>query len=191
MSLFSARTWWSVPGASTDAFDRGALCVANIDNADDNQGACWCCCSTAAVLVVFLGRSRCLCPVGPFRISLYPTTVMCLAPRSGNLAPRISTTTALHQTPLANRTVTACRSPPVLASASSSPPPLPPALANPSLSYPPPMPSVPPPQTHLPPPISVPSAKLIVGSFSGFLRIYQPSTRGFSPEVSPTCPWAA
>jgi Bardet-Biedl syndrome 9 protein len=32
MSLFSSREWWTTTLGSSEEFDQGCLCVANIDN---------------------------------------------------------------------------------------------------------------------------------------------------------------
>lgn len=38
MSLFKTREWWStVCGNGEEEFDRGGLCVANIDNSPDGS----------------------------------------------------------------------------------------------------------------------------------------------------------
>lgn len=40
MSLFSVREWWGARlGDAREEFDRGALCVANIDDEPSGQGA--------------------------------------------------------------------------------------------------------------------------------------------------------
>ena len=38
MSLFKAREWWSTTVGEDEEFDQGCLCVANIDNSDDELG---------------------------------------------------------------------------------------------------------------------------------------------------------
>ena len=38
MSLFKAREWWSTTVGEDEDFDQGCLCLANIDNSDDELG---------------------------------------------------------------------------------------------------------------------------------------------------------
>ena len=40
MSLFKAREWWHAICGSGEEFDGAAMCVANIDNDPQGQGAC-------------------------------------------------------------------------------------------------------------------------------------------------------
>lgn len=37
MSLFKAREWWSTVCGEREEFDRGCLCVGNIDNEPNNK----------------------------------------------------------------------------------------------------------------------------------------------------------
>jgi len=39
MSLFRAREWWQASCGHGEEFDRGSLCVANIDNDPSGKGA--------------------------------------------------------------------------------------------------------------------------------------------------------
>ena len=39
MSLFKAKEWWSTSCGSAEAFAPHSLCIANIDNSEDGQGA--------------------------------------------------------------------------------------------------------------------------------------------------------
>jgi len=38
MSLFKARDWWSTSVGEDEEFDQGCLCVANVDNNNDELG---------------------------------------------------------------------------------------------------------------------------------------------------------
>ena len=38
MSLFKAREWWSTTVGEEEDFDQGCLCVANIDNSENELG---------------------------------------------------------------------------------------------------------------------------------------------------------
>ena len=43
MSLFKAREWWSTAVGENEEFDRGCLCVGNLDNNKDKQGDLFSC----------------------------------------------------------------------------------------------------------------------------------------------------
>lgn len=38
MSLFKVRDWWNVKCGSEEEFDKGCLCVGNVDNEHGNEG---------------------------------------------------------------------------------------------------------------------------------------------------------
>lgn len=38
MSLFKAREWWETNAGEQELFDKGCLCVGNIDNDPDKSG---------------------------------------------------------------------------------------------------------------------------------------------------------
>jgi Bardet-Biedl syndrome 9 protein len=39
MSLFKARDWWRVSCGQHEEFDKGSLCIGNVDNSSDGRGA--------------------------------------------------------------------------------------------------------------------------------------------------------
>ena len=53
MSLFKAREWWSTTVGEDEDFDQGCLCLANIDNSDDELGTC----KNQGYMLTFFARS--------------------------------------------------------------------------------------------------------------------------------------
>ena len=56
MSLFKAREWWGTTIGPDESCDQGCMCVANINNAEDNLGI-WYLFSTLFVMDLNLFRT--------------------------------------------------------------------------------------------------------------------------------------